>query len=107
MSRGAAGKTVKKATIKKALASLEGKPLPVRDFVREVGKIRASALTDLPVEFGVFDVIDLARSNSWFSEDESGLFHVSFKKSAATRSAKKLARHRKGRGQAQIGKRLA
>ena len=87
----------------KALVPLHGKTYDnLRDLFRALGQVRWDHLTELPISYGVRELMDLARERNWLTEDEHGTLHIQLKPeprrrgslSAPAQKAGRLVKHR-------------
>lgn len=81
---------------RKIFEPLDGRSYDLRSFREELGRIRWAHFTELPVDYGVSELMEFARSQQWFTEDEAGMLHVQLapRKAGATRRGVKAAKTR-------------
>ena len=87
----------------KAFSPLHGKDFDnLRDLFRALGQVRWDHLTELPVSYGVRELMDLARDRNWLTE-KNGVLRIQLtpapkgkgKLSAPSQKAGRIAKHRK------------
>jgi hypothetical protein len=90
----------------KALMPLHGTTYEnLRDLFRALGQVRWDHLTELPISYGVRELMDLARERNWLTEDEHGALHIQLtpeprrrgRLSAPSQKAGRVAKHRRVR----------
>ncbi len=81
---------------RKIFEPLDGRSYDLRSFREELGKIRWEHFTELPVDYGVSELMEFARSQNWFTEDESGRLHVQLvpRRAGAARKGMRTAKSR-------------
>ncbi len=61
----------------KAFEPLHGKAFDdLRGLYRALGQVRWDHLTELPVSYGVRELMDLARDRKWLTEDAQGTLRI-------------------------------
>jgi hypothetical protein len=88
----------------KAFSPLHGKVFDdLRGLYRALGQVRWKHLTELPVSYGVRELMEFARDQKWLTEDEDGVLRIQLtpeprgrgKLSAPSQKAGRVAKHRK------------
>ncbi len=74
-----------------AFSPLHGKAFDnLRDLFRALGQVRWDHLAELPVNYGVRELMDLARERHWLTEDEEGRLHIELTPAPVRQSVRSL-----------------
>jgi hypothetical protein len=81
---------------RKIFEPLDGRSYDLRSFREELGRIRWKHFTELPVDYGVSELMEFARSQKWFTEDEAGTLHFQLapRRTGATRKGTRASKTR-------------
>jgi len=59
-----------------AFLKLNGQEFTYQGLRKRLGEIRAENMQDLPVEFGVKELLGIAEKNDWIHSTEAGLLRI-------------------------------